>query len=433
MSYEPIVVLNDVCKSFKKPEHQDLLVLDRINLTLYKNKIVALLGKSGSGKSTLLRMIPGLIAPTSGSILYRQKQVKGPVNGMAMVFQNFALLPWLTVLENVELGLEALKVPREERRARALKAIDVIGLDGFESAFPRELSGGMKQRVSIARAIVVDPKVLLMDEAFSALDVLTADNLKNDLLKLWQTKQMHTDVMLVVTHNIEEAVQLADRIIILSPDPGRIHADLSVELSHPRSERDVAFRRIVDQVYMLISSKHGEQRGHGLHRPVTSLAYRLPEADFSELTGLIETVNTLPEHPGTIGLHALAEAWHLDIDDLFPLTEMVDILHFGLVQDGTLTLTDQGKAFAQADILERKNKLAEHLLRYVPLAKHIRRVLEERPRQSAPKSRFLNELEDLLSEEEAERVLRVVIDWGRHAELFAYDQNEETLNLENPK
>lgn len=430
---ELLVELKNVCKSFKKPEHQDLLVLNQINLQLYKNEIVAFLGKSGSGKSTLFRIIPGLISPTSGTVEYRGNPVTNPAEGMAMVFQNFALLPWLTVLENVELGLEALQIPQDERRARALKAIDIIGLDGFESAFPRELSGGMRQRVGIARAVVVDPDILLMDEPFSALDVLTADNLKSDLLKLWQTKQIHTSSILLVTHNIEEAVLFADRIIILSHDPGTIRADLKVDLPHPRFEQDPAFRYIVDQVYTLMSGKDVDTQGQVLPARITSLAYRLPDADISELTGLMETIENIPEHPGQIGLHELAEAWHLDVDELFPLTETLDILHFASVHTGTLILNEAGKAFAQADILERKNQFASHLLRYVPLAKHIRRVLEERPGQSAPKARFLNELEDYLSEEEAERVLRIVIDWGRHAELFAYDNNEEILNLENPK
>jgi NitT/TauT family transport system ATP-binding protein len=432
-STEIIVELQSVSKSYKKPEHQDLLVLSQVNLQLYQGQIVALLGKSGSGKSTLLRIISGLIPPTSGTTYYRGTPVTGPVQGMGMVFQNFALLPWLTVLENVELGLEALQVPRDERRARALKAIDIIGLDGFESAFPRELSGGMRQRVGFARAIVIDPDVLLMDEAFSALDVLTADNLKSDLLKLWKTQQIRTNSILLVTHNIEEAILFADRIIILGHDPGILQADLTVNLSRPRFEQDPAFRSLVDQVYTLMSGKSVDTTGHVIPVRITHLAYRLPDADISELSGLIETVENMPENPGQIGLHELADAWHLDVDELFPLTETLDILQFASVTAGTLILTEAGKAFARADILVRKNIFATHLLRYVPLAQHIRRILEERPGQFAHKARFLSELEDHLSEEEAERVLRIVIDWGRYAELFAYDHNEEILSLENPK
>jgi len=430
---ELLIELKDVSKSFKKSEHQDLLVLDQIKLKFYKKQIIAIIGKSGSGKSTLIRIISGLIKPTSGQVYYQEKPVNGPAQGMAMVFQNFALLPWLTVLENVELGLEALRIPREERRLRALKAIDIIGLDGFESAFPRELSGGMRQRVGIARAIVVNPDLLIMDEPFSALDVLTADNLKSDLLQLWKTQQMQTNIILIVTHNIEEAVLLADRIIILGHNPGMLRADLPVDLPHPRFEQDPKFRRIVDKVYTLMAGDNQTFQGHVLPTAGIGLAYRLPDADISELTGLIETVDSILEHPGEIGLHELAEAWHLDVDDLFPLTETLDILHFAEMKNGTLILTEAGKAFAKADILTRKSKFAFHLLRYVPLIKHIRRILEERPGQSALKARFLTELEDHLSQKDAEQVLRTVIAWGRYAELFAYDNNEEILSLENPK
>ena len=212
----PLIEVIGVQKSFKTGDRQDLLVLDDINFRMHEGEIIAILGKSGSGKSTLLRIIAGLIKPSNGAAYYRGKPVSGPARGIAMVFQSFALLPWLTVLQNVELGLEALGIARDERRERALKAIDTIGLDGFETALPKELSGGMRQRVGFARALVVNPDVLLMDEPFSALDVLTADNLKSDLLDLWQTKKTGLHGIVFVTHNIEEAALLADRIIVFN-------------------------------------------------------------------------------------------------------------------------------------------------------------------------------------------------------------------------
>ncbi|MES2141824.1 MAG: nitrate/sulfonate/bicarbonate ABC transporter ATP-binding protein [Pseudomonadota bacterium] len=435
MTKQPIFSVKNINKSFKK-EHQELLVLDKVNFELYEGEIVALLGKSGSGKSTLLRIIAGLAEPTSGTVTYRNQPVRGPVQGMAMVFQNFALLPWLTVLENVELGLEALGIPHDERRARALKAIDIIGLDGFESAYPKELSGGMRQRVGFARALVVNPDVLLMDEPFSALDVLTAENLKSDLLDLWEAKQTGTRGILFVTHNIEEAVLLANRIIVFDSDPGTIRAELTVDLVYPRSEQDPAFRKLVDQIYALIT-RQMDERKKLLHKEqlprITDIGYRLPDADISELSGLLETLDE-SEHQGHISLPELAESLHLNVDDLFPLTEVLDILGFAYISEGELTLTESGKLFANADILERKKIFAAHLLRYVPLARHIRQVLEERlaAGQRASKDRFLNELEDSLSEKEAERVLRTVIDWGRYAELFAYANNTRMLSLENP-
>lgn len=432
-SIKPIIEVINVCHAFQKADHQDRLVLDRINFSLYENQIIAILGRSGSGKSTLLRIIAGLIKPTSGEILYRGQEVKKPVQGLAMVFQSFALMPWLTVLQNVELGLEALGVSRDERRSRALQAIDTIGLDGFESAYPKELSGGMRQRVGFARALVVNPDVLLMDEPFSALDVLTADNLKTDLIDLWEEKKTNTNGILLVTHNIEEAALLADRILIFKSDPGTLHAELSVNLDHPRNEQDPAFRKIVDQVYTLMTTdlKSERELDYGIRHKRIGLGYRLPDADVSELMGLIETVHA-PEYAGRMDLPELADILHLNIDDLFPLVEVLEILRFAFVSRGDIELSYGGKQFAEADILERKKIFANHLLRYVPLVKHIRQVLDSTPYHRENKNRFLDELENYLSDDEAERVLRLVIEWGRYAELFAYDDNTGMLSLENP-
>lgn len=427
MEPKTILQVKSVSKSFKKAEHQDLLVLDNINFALQDGEIVALLGKSGSGKSTLLRIIAGLVSPSRGEVIYRDQPVNSPVQGIAMVFQNFALLPWLTVLQNVELGLEALGIPREERRQRALKAIDTIGLDGFESAYPKELSGGMRQRVGFARALVVNPDILLMDEPFSALDVLTADNLKSDLLDLWEAKKTNTNGILFVTHNIEEAALLANRIIIFGSDPGFIRAELKVELPHPRNEQDPHFRKVVDQIYTLMTT-HAYQAQAAKVKKI-DMGYRLPDVDISELTGLLET---LADHEGHSDLPVLADYLNLNVDDLFPLTEMLEVLRFAKVSAGDIELTPAGKLFANADILDRKKIFAAHLLKNVPLASHITRVLDERRGHRATLTRFLTELEDYLSEHEAERVLRVMIDWGRYAELFAYDDNTGMLSLENP-
>lgn len=430
---EIIVNIANVSKSFTKDERQELLVLSDVNLQMAEGEIVALLGKSGSGKSTLLRIIAGLLNPTRGEVRYRNNVVRRPEQGIAMVFQNFALLPWLTVLQNVELGLEALNIARDERRDRALKAIDTIGLDGFESAYPRELSGGMRQRVGFARALVVNPDLLLMDEPFSALDVLTADNLLSDLLDLWQSKKTNTNGILFVTHNIEEAVWLADRIIILGSNPGYIRAELPINLPHPRNQQDAEFRAFVDKIYTVMTTMPDEEKRlttRELKPKVIGIGFRLPDVDVSEITGLLETVDE--EYKGKCDLPELAEMLHLDVDDLFHLTEVLEILGFARIINADIELTPVGKTFANADIQEKKKMFAAQLLKYVPLAKHIRRVLDERHGHQAAKSRFLAELEDYLSEDEAERVLSVIIDWGRYAELFAYDNNTETLNLENP-
>lgn len=430
---QPIIDVIDVCQSFQKTDYQQRLVLDRVNFSLQENEIVAILGRSGSGKSTLLRIIAGLISPSSGKVLYRGQEVKKPMPGITMVFQSFALLPWLTVLQNVELGLEAMGIARDERRNRALKAIDTIGLDGFESAYPKELSGGMRQRVGFARALVVNPDILLMDEPFSALDVLTADNLKTDLIDLWQEKKTNTNGILFVTHNIEEAALLADRILIFKSDPGTLRAELAVNFEHPRNEQDPAFRKLVAQIYTLMTTQPQEERilGYGIRHKKIGLGYRLPDADISELMGLIETVNA-PEYAGRMDLPELADILHLNIDDLFPLVEVLEILRFAFISKGDIELSYAGKTFADADILERKKIFADHLLRYVPLVKHIRQSLDSANHQQEHKKGFLHELENYLSEEEAQRVLRLVIEWGRYAEIFAYHDNTGMLSLENP-
>jgi NitT/TauT family transport system ATP-binding protein len=428
----PIIQIKDVKKSFKQSDRQDLLVLDDVNLDLYEGEITALLGKSGSGKSTLLRIIAGLIKPTSGQVIYRGERVTSPAEGLAMVFQSFALMPWLTVLQNVELGLEALKVPKIERRTRSLEAIDIVGLDGFESAYPKELSGGMRQRAGFARALVVDPEVLLMDEPFSALDVLTADNLRSDLLDLWQSKKTNIKNILLVTHNIEEAASLADRIIVVAGNPGNIRTELAVDIPHPRNDQDPRFRPLIDSVYTLMTTS-ATDIGAVYRYKAINFGYRLPNVQITEITGLMEQLHEPEYRDKKVDLPILADELSLDVDELFSITEALEILRFAQVSKGDIELNDAGKAFADADILERKKIFASHLLSYVPLARYIRRILDERPEHRAKEERFLSELEDYLSEDAAKEVQKVVIEWGRYAEIFAYDYNTGQLSLENPK
>lgn len=425
---EVIIDIQHLCKAYKKASNQELLVLENIDFTLHNGEIVALLGRSGSGKSTLLRIIAGLTTPSSGRVTYRGTPVTKPVRGIAMVFQSFALMPWLTVLENVELGLEAQGIGREERRRRAIEAIDIIGLDGFESALPKELSGGMRQRVGFARALVIHPDVLLMDEPFSALDVLTAENLKSDLLALWQEKKTNTNGILLVTHNIEEAALLADRIVILGSDPGHIRADLRVPLPQPRSPETPEFRQLVDRIYTLMTTSDEKTR-QTHQRPHVGLGYRLPDVEPSELSGLIETMKTFEAR---IDLPELADELMMNVDDLFPLLETLDILGFANIFEGDVQLSALGQQFSEADLQVRKQLFAQCLLEKVPLARYIRRILDEKLGHQVSEERFLSKLEDYLSEKEAERVLRTMIDWGRYAELFAYDFKTGFLSLENP-
>jgi NitT/TauT family transport system ATP-binding protein len=434
LNLAPLLGVQGICKSFLKPDGDQLVVLENVNLTLRPGEIVGLLGRSGSGKSTLLRVIAGLDDPSGGEVNYLGQPVSGPASGIAMVFQSFALFPWLTVLENVQLGLEALGVPEAEMRKRSLQAIDLIGLDGFESAYPRELSGGMRQRVGFARALVVHPNVLLMDEPFSALDVLTAETLRTDFLDLWGEGQLPIKSVLLVTHNIEEAVQMCDRMLIFSTHPGRVIGEIPVDLPQPRHAHDPRFRALVDRVYVEMTARpRGEPRaGTRAERfPGTGIGTTLTHVSSNVLTGLLEAVNEAP-YNGKADLPAIADEQHLEVDVLFPAAEALQLLRFAEVEGGDIKLTEAGLQFARSESDERKKLFARHMIAYVPLAAHIRRVLDERASHSAPKSRFFDELEDYMNEEAAEQTLRTIISWGRYAELFAYDDNRQAFSLENP-
>jgi NitT/TauT family transport system ATP-binding protein len=426
----PLLRTEAVSKTYRMPDHLGRLVLDHLDFTLGDGEIVAILGKSGSGKSTFLRILAGLVPPSDGAVEYRGHRVTEPVRGIAMVFQSYALFPWLTVLGNVELGLEALGVSSAERRRRAVDAIDVIGLDGFETAYPKELSGGMRQRVGFARALVVDPDILLLDEPFSSLDVLTAETLRGDLLDLWDANRIPTKGIVMVSHNIEEAVEVADRILIFSSDPGRIRADIPIALPRPRTSESAGFRQIVDQVYTLLTTQPGRDGRRGARPEPIGIGYRLPDASVQQLSGLIESLTEAPYH-GRADLPQLADEENLVMDELFPLIETLQLLGFAHVSGGDIELTALGRTYAEADMLAKKQLFAEAVLKHIPLAAHIRRVLDERPGHRAPAARFLRELEDYLSESEAQRVLDTVINWGRHAEIFSYDSDTEVMNLEN--
>ena len=418
--------LRGVRKTFRTPERRERTVLEGVDFRLEEGEIVALLGKSGSGKSTLLRIMAGLIGANGGDVKYRGAHMTGPAKGIAMVFQSFALFPWLTVQENVELGLEAAGVGTAEREARATEAIDLIGLGGFESAYPKELSGGMRQRVGFARALVMRPDVLLLDEPFSALDVLTSETLREDLLELWDERKIPTKGILLVSHNIEEAVSMADRVLVFSSDPGRVKAEIRVGLPRPRDVESAAFRQIVDEVYTLMTA-HVRGGGAGAAEQLT-LGYRLPDTTPGKLAGLLETVAEAPFH-GRADLPQLAEETELEDDALFHLFEGLRVLGLARIAAGDIFLTTAGQSFVEADDARRKEMFAEILVKNIPLAAHIRRVLDERKDHRAPENRFLSELEDYLTDSEAEKVLETVITWGRYAEIFDYDYTSGVLML----
>jgi NitT/TauT family transport system ATP-binding protein len=356
--------------------------------------------------------------------------LEGPAAGIAVVFQTFALYPWLTVLGNVELGLDALGLSLDEARRRATSAIDLIGLDGFQSAYPRELSGGMRQRVGFARALVSDPILLLMDEPFSALDVLTAETLRTDFLDLWVGRRLPTKAALMVTHNIEEAVLMCDRILVLGSHPGHIAAEIAVTLAHPRNRLDAGFRDIVDQIYAILTSRITESIG-AQSRIHGGMAQPLPEVSTNRMGGFVETLAS-PPYGGQAELAEIAAPLALEINDLFPIAAALHLLEFAELKDGAIRLTAAGRVFAESGTEERKRLFREHLLRFVPLAAHIRQVLDEREGHHAPRVRFESELEDHLTQRDAEKTLRAITGWARYAEIFEYDDRARVFRIGAP-
>ena len=432
----PLISVKDLSKSFSGPDGKPVPVLDGISLNVDEGEFVALLGRSGSGKSTLLRCIAGLIAPTDGEVLFRGKRLTGTNRETTMVFQTFALLPWLTVQENVELGLEARGVERTERTERAVRAIDLVGLDGYESAYPKELSGGMRQRVGFARALVVEPAALLMDEPFSALDVLTSENLRGELLEIWEGQRFPTKTMVMVTHNIEEAVLLADRILILGTNPGRIRADLRNPLARPRQRRTTDFDALVDEIYRMMTHREAtyvappSSAGRRSVEPGSLNQSPLPQATVDGLSGLAEIL--LGRHDGSADLADLAEGLGLSVDDLLPLVDALVMLGFAGVSGDRLELSGGGRIFAGASIQNSKEIFARAALDHAPLVRTIFRALKDSLDGNLPTGFFTDILRASMGEEEARRQLDLAVNWGRYAELYAYDADRRLTNLTHP-
>ncbi|PPI55991.1 nitrate/sulfonate/bicarbonate ABC transporter ATP-binding protein [Rathayibacter toxicus] len=415
MTVTNLITARTICMTFPSANGATLKVLENVTVTLHAGEIVALLGTSGSGKSTLLRILAGLIAPTSGEVTYRGQPLTGANPGTAMVFQSFALMPWLTVQENVELGLRAAGIGEKERRTRALAAIDLIGLDGFESAYPRELSGGMRQRVGFARALVLRPDVLLMDEPFSALDVLTSENLRSEIASLWAQPDFPTSCICIVTHNIEEAVILADRVLVLGANPGHIIAEISVPLPRPRDRRSPTFAAVVDRLYAILTDRDPTTTARATTGPLT---HPLPDASVGGLAGLIEIVYA---HDGQADLPDLADELSFEVDDLLPLVEAGRMLGLLEVEGAQAFLTDTGKAWYTADILRRKELFATVAATDAPLVRTIITALENSNDGALRDDFFRDLLRRGFSAGEAEKQLEIAIDWGRYGELFDYD------------
>ncbi|GAB3408625.1 nitrate/sulfonate/bicarbonate ABC transporter ATP-binding protein [Massilia agilis] len=428
MTEQILIALEGVGKTFTSAEGAPRRILDKVDFALQKGEIVALLGKSGSGKSTLLRIMAGLVPADGGRASYRARPIDGPASGVAMVFQSFALFPWLTVQQNVELGLEAQGVPPAEREQRADAVLEMIGLAGFGGALPRELSGGMRQRVGIARALVTNPDVLLMDEAFSALDVLTGETLRNDILDLWDSNQIPTRGIVVVSHNIEEAVMMADRIIILSSDPGRIVSEVAINLPRPRDVDSPRVRALVDQVYGLMTMRPAPQVAAGAAPAPVQPDYRLPDTDIDRIEAVLDLV-AQPPFDGRADLPKLAEEAELPDEELFPTYEAMGMLGLSQVESGDIMLTPLGMRYAGADQQERQEIFGRQLLANVPLAALVRERLTADESGTVSEQPFLELLEEHMESDEAKRTLEIAVEWGRYGEVYEYDYHLGRLKL----
>lgn len=350
-----LIKLDHIFKTYDLPGNNNATVLSDIDLEIQEGEFVAILGPSGSGKSTLLRIIAGLVEPSQGKVYYRNESSEGFRTGMSMVFQSFALFPWLTVLENVKLGLKNNQSLNEKQKEeKAIEVIDMIGLDGFEGAYPKELSGGMKQRVGLCRALVMEPDLLLMDEPFPALDVLTAENLKRDLLELWMEKRIPTKSIVMVTHGFEEAVYMANRAVVLSRDPARVVANIPINLPHWRDKQDKMFTALVDKIYSILTTK---EVGVATHKEdKTKKLVQLPNARSGALTGFIELLEDIGLKTD---LYKLGDQLNLNIEDLLPIVEAASMPQLVTVKEGDIELTPIGKEFAEATVLQRKEIFRE--------------------------------------------------------------------------
>jgi NitT/TauT family transport system ATP-binding protein len=422
-----LVELRRVSQRYQNGE-RIFTALHEIDLVVREGEFVALLGPSGCGKSTLLRIITGLQAPTEGQVLYRGSPLQGINPHAAIVFQTMALFPWLTVQQNVEIALKVRGIPAPERAARALALLDKVGLDGFESAYPRELSGGMRQKVGFARAMAVEPELLCLDEPFSALDVLSADALRAELLELWTSGAIPTRAILLVTHNIEEAVFLADRVIVMEKDPGRVVSELPVELPHPRHRRSPEFTAVVDKVYGLLAGQtQPEHVELGTAPGEPGRTRPLPHITINDLSGLLEYLAGLPRSEAD--LYRIAADLKIDSDHLLRLAEAAELLGLATIARGDITLTPLGETFADASILARKEIFASRMRR-LPIYRWLAALLGAADRHQLNAGVVQRALEIEFPPAEAARQLDTLVSWGRYAELLGYDDSSQLISLE---
>ena len=420
---ETLIEGRQIEKRYTQPDGRHIQIIAPLDLSVESGTICALLGPSGSGKSTLLRILSGLTEPSSGTVLVHGQPLEGRTPNIGMVFQSFALFPWLTVLENVEAPLAARGVGHGERHRQAVQALGIVGLKGFENAYPKELSGGMKQRVGFARALAVEPEVLFMDEPFSALDVLTAESLRRELLELWMNDQIPTRSIFLVTHNIEEAVLLADRVVVLGTHPAKIRADFRISLPQPRDRKSAEFLIYVDYIYKVMTQPELVAKLPALRKAAFQV---LPHATAGGMAGLLEFLN---DRGGREDLYHLAEELLMEVDDLFPIVDEAVMLGFAESTQGDVQITPAGKEFAEADITTRKKLFRDAVLSHVTLIQQIRNALERKSDRAVPLEFFRDVLDKHFSQDDVQQQLDAALNWGRYAEIFTYDSQTDRLLL----
>ncbi len=425
----PLLEAKNVFQRFDLAGGKSLEILHDINLEVRENEVLTLLGPSGCGKSTLLRILIGLQHPSLGEVRYRDAAMEGLNPSAALVFQNFALFPWMTVQQNIEVGLVNMPIDDATRMARVRKVIDSVGLEGFEEAFPKELSGGMKQRVGIARALVVEPEILCMDEPFSALDVLTGETLRNEVMDLYASKNSPVNSILMVTHSIQEAVFMGTRIVVMGAHPGTIRAILDNPLPFPRDANSPEFLRLTQQLHATVTQTVlpdipvAKPSSADEPRPISTI----PNVPLAEIVGLLQVL----EHENKPDLFTLASRVDKQFTQLLPVVSAAELLGWVTTPGQRVDMTPEGRVFLEADVNGRK-KLLNEKLRRILVFDLIMRMLEHAENHELEEEIVLSELAMLYPHERPQRVFRTLTGWGRYAELFKYNSTRKVIYSEPP-
>jgi len=423
---ETLCEARNITHEYSMPSGTTLRVLDDISVSIKPFEVVALLGPSGSGKSTILRILAGLIRPSRGEVFYHGRRVEGLTPGIAIVFQSFALYPWMTVTENIEVVLRAAGLPESEFRERSDRVIRTVGLAGFEEAYPRELSGGMKQRLGIARALSVNPEILFMDEPFSHVDALTAESLRAEVLDLWAPEGSNPSSILMVSHDINEVVYMADRIIVLSSHPGRVRMIVQNPLPRPRDLRSPQFEQLVEYLHEIITGSELPDVPIGTPRRESTTIQALPPSTTSEIVGLIEY---LEAHGGKDEIFEMSANLHLEFGRVIAVTKGAEILGFVDTPKEDVVLTPLGWTFVRAGAEERKQIWRTQLLN-IKLFRDLFQRLQGHPDEPIPADEVKEMIIIALPHENYEVMFDTIVRWARFGNLFAYDEDTEKITLE---